>query len=54
MIVYVLIIMMLNSSSPSMTTAEFNSLHNCESAASTAKTKFNGASSALFYVCVPK
>ena len=54
MIVYVLLIMMLNASSPSLTSAEFNSLQNCEFAATAAKSRFNGATSALFYICVPK
>jgi len=54
MISYVLLVLMLNASSPSLTSAEFNSLQNCEAAAALAKTKFNGASSALFYICVPK
>lgn len=54
MIMYVLLVMMLNSSSPSLTSAEFNSLQNCEFAAIAAKSKFNGTTSALFYICVPK
>ena len=54
MITYVLLVMMLNSANPGLMSAEFNSLHSCESAATIAKTKFNGATSALFYICVPK
>ena len=57
MITYVLLVMMLtptNAATSTLAAAEFNSLRNCESAATIAKAAFNGSSSALFYICVPK
>lgn len=57
MTIYILILYAWTISSHAgsgMTTAEFTSLEKCTDAARQAKSKFDGALSEIYFVCVPK